>query len=299
MNFIGYHVSKIFKPSKPLEINMEEYRARVFDALSVQIFIAGPREMKMRLRDEDIDRLGAYIAGRRAAGDDLFVVAHATYLDHPWETGKVFFIKTQMEACSRMGINFLIHLSNHSKERVAEVLSTIEEVREGHRCKLFLETPAMKPSNSVYSHASKLCELYLFLKERGLHIGICIDTAHIFSCGVDIRGYAEAKAFFDEILASIPPSDLMLHLNDNANPLGGGKDKHELLCRGQIWGFFSDEQKREASGLYAIFEAIDKHSIRAILEIDSSEGLIYDRSIISTFPWKSLSHEVPTGHSRA
>ncbi len=276
MDQIGYHVSRCIKPSGSIEDNIAGHFRDLWEAKSIQIFVAGPREMTMRLDEKKKESLARFLEGYPS----LFVVAHATYLDHPWNTGNVHFSQRQIDTCAEIGSSFLLHLSNHTKERVGEVLSKIR-FPDAPWFRLYLETPAMKPISSVYSSAENLGDLYIYLRSLGIPVGICVDTAHIFSCGVDISDPDVCVRFFGTLLSKVPPEDLMLHLNDNANPLGGGKDKHELLFKGRIWGPYSE--KKETSSLYLIFELIRRYNIHTILEIDSVSNLRYDKGIIDEF----------------
>lgn len=268
---IGYHVSRIFHPRKSLCENIEEYSKQVGNTSTIQVFVAGPRECKLRLNDDDAAKLRQCIMSY-----GIYVVAHGTYLDHPWNTGNTYFIAREMEICNKAGIQgFLIHLSNHSIEQMIPVIEKINR----SDVTLYLETPAMKPWNSVYADPHNIIKLYESI--RKYNTAICIDTAHVFSCGISLSSYTEMKEYMDLILSVIPPDRLLIHLNDNYNPCGGGKDKHAMLMKGNIWKDYVDNKK--ASGLWYLFELIKAYNIRAILELDTKEDLQYDFSVIREY----------------
>ncbi len=66
-------------------------------------------------------------------------------------------------------------------------------------------------------------------------LGICLDTAHLFESGVDLRtaaGLAEALTRLD---AACGLDRLgMLHLNDSKTPIGSSRDRHENIGDGEI-----------------------------------------------------------------
>ena len=268
LHTIGYHVSRIFHPRKSLCENIEEYVKNIGSTSSIQVFVAGPRECKLRLTDDDAIKLKQCLSYL-----NLYAVAHGTYLDHPWNTGNIWFINKEIEICAKAGIKgFLIHMSNNP---ISQMIPVIEKINNPD-VTLYLETPAMKPTNSVYADPNNLIKLYEAIRQY--NTAICIDTAHVYSCGIGLSSYNEMKTYMDIILSVIPPDRLLIHLNDNHNPCGGGKDKHAMLLKGVMWGDYANNIK--ASGLWYLFELIETHKIRAILELDTKEDLQYDFSII-------------------
>jgi deoxyribonuclease-4 len=66
-------------------------------------------------------------------------------------------------------------------------------------------------------------------------LGICVDTAHIFESGVDLRtreGIAEVLRELDEGCG--PDRLVMFHLNDSKTPLGSNRDRHENIGEGDL-----------------------------------------------------------------
>ena len=69
-------------------------------------------------------------------------------------------------------------------------------------------------------------------KER---MSVCIDTAHVFAAGYDIKspaGYEKAIKQFDDIVGL----DLLkcFHMNDSKKPLASRVDRHEHIGKGFI-----------------------------------------------------------------
>ncbi len=70
---------------------------------------------------------------------------------------------------------------------------------------------------------------------RGLQVGACLDTAHLFAAGYDIKsetGLASTLELIDRVigLERVP----VFHVNDSKIPLGGHVDRHEHIGKGKI-----------------------------------------------------------------
>ena len=70
---------------------------------------------------------------------------------------------------------------------------------------------------------------------RNLNVGACLDTAHLFAAGYDIKsenGLASTLELIDRAigLERIP----VFHVNDSKIPLGGRVDRHEHIGKGKI-----------------------------------------------------------------
>jgi len=65
------------------------------------------------------------------------------------------------------------------------------------------------------------------------HVGVCLDTCHVFDAGYDIVGNLDGVLEeFDRVIGM----DRLkaIHLNDSKNLLGSRKDRHEKIGDGQI-----------------------------------------------------------------
>ena len=65
------------------------------------------------------------------------------------------------------------------------------------------------------------------------HMGICLDTCHVWDSGYDIVNHLdEVLTEFDRVIGL---SQLKaIHLNDSLNPLGAHKDRHARIGEGYI-----------------------------------------------------------------
>ncbi len=82
-------------------------------------------------------------------------------------------------------------------------------------------------------------------------VGVCIDTAHVFAAGYDIRTereYDNTIAEFDDVIGL--RHLVLIHLNDSKTRLGSRVDRHEHIGRGEIGEtafrmIMADERLRE------------------------------------------------------
>jgi deoxyribonuclease IV len=70
---------------------------------------------------------------------------------------------------------------------------------------------------------------------QSLQVGACLDTAHLFASGYDIKsvtGLASALELIDRVIGfeRVP----VFHVNDSKIPLGGRVDRHEHIGKGKI-----------------------------------------------------------------
>lgn len=69
--------------------------------------------------------------------------------------------------------------------------------------------------------------------ERKDHVGVCLDTCHVYDGGYDIVNDLDGVLKrFDQIVGLEKLK--AVHLNDDKNPLGSHKDRHEKIGEGTI-----------------------------------------------------------------
>jgi deoxyribonuclease-4 len=70
---------------------------------------------------------------------------------------------------------------------------------------------------------------------EALQAGACLDTAHLFAAGYDIKSEAGLASTLDLIDRTIGLERVpVVHVNDSKTPLGGRVDRHEHLGKGKI-----------------------------------------------------------------
>ena len=111
----------------------------------------------------------------------------------------------------------------------AETLNAV--LRPEQRTTVLLETMAGKGSE-VGRSFEELKEI-LDRVELSDHMGVCLDTCHVWDAGYDIAGHLdEVLTEFDRIIGLHRLK--AVHLNDSQNPLGARKDRHAKIGEGFI-----------------------------------------------------------------
>lgn len=147
----------------------------------------------------------------------------------------------EVERAQQLGIRYLIfhpgsHLNTGEEvglKLIAESMNRIIEKTPNYSVKLLLETTAGQGTNLGY--AFEQLAFIIDLVEEKNRVGVCLDTAHIFAAGYDIRdrkNYEETWKQFDTILGW----DLLyaIHINDSKKELGSKVDRHENIGEGLI-----------------------------------------------------------------
>jgi len=66
-------------------------------------------------------------------------------------------------------------------------------------------------------------------------VGLCLDTAHLFEAGFDLRTPEGLEAALADLEATCGLGRLVcLHLNDSKTPLGSNRDRHENIGDGDL-----------------------------------------------------------------
>jgi len=246
----------------------------------VQLFAMGPRNWKENFTEND--KVGL----RARAEKGLHIYIHATYLDRPWD-GKpapIGMIKKQLAICGDIKAKGLVvHLDRRTPSTIAKELKKITpSIPDG--VNLYLEINAAK-GDLLYSTPDALNELFAEFNRQNIpklsQVGLCIDTAHLWSCGTRAVTGEEMSAWLDGLDESIGP--ILVHLNDNKNPFGSGQDHHGALAQELIWSDYhptTGTKDITDSGLLVIINWANESNIDIILErkegLDDDFRLLYD-----------------------
>ena len=280
MALFGPHVNRDWcRRGAPLDAHVGEAlraaREEGFRAGAAAVFVSNPRRCELTLTPAEAEGL------RRHAAAGTALVAHSTYAAAPWGAdagARRAFIRREQQACADAGIGALVvHLPSAPPAAVcAGAADLLNAATPGVR--LFLETPAVAPASSCYESPEKLAALFDALRrvdpELG-RFGLCLDTAHLWTNGVDLSGRAEAEAFLAGLERAgprLPP--LMLHVNDSLRERGRGPDAHAPLLSGKMWARWAGAP--EHSGLAAFVAFAERRELVAILERGDHAGLSAD-----------------------
>lgn len=215
-------------------------RAVAIGCECLQIFVGSPRQWRIvRYAPADLEE---FRSRRASAGLDP-LVAHTLYLINLASPDpRVFRRSTEalvhtvqvMDALG--GLAAVTHIGSaqgapwrEAKKRIARALRTA--LRESDRAMVLLEGSAGRTLGGSFE------ELGDILDAAGgpARLGVCLDSAHLFAAGWDVRtsaGWDDVVAAFDRVVGR--GRLRVLHLNDSKAPLGSGLDRHENIGRGRI-----------------------------------------------------------------
>lgn len=253
-------------------------RADLYDALVddidnlginvAQIFTHGPQNRsKNNAKFDEIAKL------------EIPIYVHSTYLSSPWDLklDAMAHVYDQLKVCAQIRAEgFVIHLRKSSIEDVVKVAR--ELVKKSNGQKIILEAPAMRAGPASFETPARINELVRELAKFATadQIGICIDTSHETSGGIDLRSYDDAKQFFEDL--AYPTYISLIHLNGTSLPLGSGKDCHEVIFSRNdlIWKEYKSRTKESKniynSGVGYIVKFCKKYRVPIILEVNREEA---------------------------
>ena len=116
-------------------------------------------------------------------------------------------------------------------EIIADVLN--ETLRPDQSTTVLLETMAGKGTEIGKTFGELKAILDLVRADVQCHLGVCLDTCHIWDAGYDIVNDLDGVLnHFDEVIGI--ERLYAVHLNDSKNPCGSHKDRHEKIGKGCI-----------------------------------------------------------------
>jgi len=164
----------------------------------------------------------------------------------------------------------IIHIPKVDHQHVVKMLKRITR-NQPDNIKLLVETPSFKPDNDFsLATSDRINRLIDYIRAEKLQkkVGICIDSAHIFSQGTSFETYKDTMKWLNDI--KYPKMIQAVHLNDSESELGSGVDKHFYIGRGAIWSEYNPRKQNpkplKQSGIQAIVEFSSLHGIPVILE---------------------------------
>jgi deoxyribonuclease IV len=236
---IGIHTSIAGSHINALE------SARKLGCNALQIFSASPRMWQMgtvRIQEQDARAF-------RTRREELQLgplVIHANYLinlgaQQPMlRTRSIQALYEELVRGLALGADFVVvHPGCRGEASIEQAISTIiESVKQAARrvplgkLRILIENTAGM-GTAVGSRLEEVAQIVRGL--RNINAGACLDTAHLFAAGYDIRSAAGLEQTLDLIERTIGLDNVpVLHINDSKIPLGGRVDRHENLGHGKI-----------------------------------------------------------------
>jgi deoxyribonuclease-4 len=219
--------------------------ARKLGCNALQIFSANPRQWQGgSARIPEVD--AAAFRARRAEFGLGPLVIHANYLINlasPQPMLRVRSIQAFHDEIVRgmsLGADFLVvHPGTRGEATCAQAVATvIESVKQASKraslggMRILLENTAGM-GTCLSSRLEEMAEVLTGL--NGFPVDVCLDTAHLFASGYDIRSEEGLAATIGQIENTIGLERVpVMHINDSKIPLGGHVDRHEHIGKGKI-----------------------------------------------------------------
>ena len=124
------------------------------------------------------------------------------------------------------------HVGQGSEAGIALIVAQLDRiVPEDTSTTVLLETMSGKGSE-IGRDFGEIASIIERTRAKG-HIGVCLDTCHVWDGGYDIAGNLDAV--LEDFDRTIGMGMLKaIHLNDSMNPLGAHKDRHAQIGKGKI-----------------------------------------------------------------
>ena len=139
-----------------------------------------------------------------------------------------------------LGADFVVvHPGARGESSIEQAIATIiESVKQAARrvpmgkMRILIENTAGM-GTAVGARLEEVAALMQGL--RGINAGACLDTAHLFAAGYDIKSAEGLEKTLVEIDQTIGLDNVpVIHVNDSKIALGGRVDRHENLGEGKI-----------------------------------------------------------------
>jgi deoxyribonuclease-4 len=219
--------------------------ARKLGCNALQIFSASPRMWQGgSARIAEVDALSF-----RARREELRLgplVVHANYLinlasaERMLQTRSIQAFHDEIVRALALGADFLVvHPGARGEATAGQAISTVvESVKQASKrapmggLRILIENAAGM-GTAVGSRLEEIGEILAGL--RGLPVEACLDTAHLFAAGYDIKSEGGLASTIGQIESTIGLENVpVFHLNDSKIPLGGHVDRHEHIGKGKI-----------------------------------------------------------------
>jgi deoxyribonuclease-4 len=147
----------------------------------------------------------------------------------------------EIDLATNLGLPFLVmhpgaHLERGETEGLAQMVAGLNEVFRATKhsaVRIALENTAGQGS-CLGHRMSHLAEIYERV-DKPERLAVCLDTAHFFAAGYDIRTPAGWNAALDELDKTIGLEQVVaFHLNDSKTDLGSRVDRHAGIGAGKI-----------------------------------------------------------------
>ena len=234
MRYVGGHVSIAGGLEKSITNTL------AIGGNTLQIFAGSPRLWSRKLFDQENINQFLQAKNKNKIGP---VFIHALYLVN-LASNKPDLIKKSIDSLiidtkngDKIGcLGVVIHIGSHQgrgfdsakKSIIDALLLVLENTKD---TPLLLENDAGQKGK-----VGSIEELgYLLSEISSDRLGVCLDTAHLFASGFDLRDAHKTRELIQHLSdQKVLDKVRLIHLNDSATELGSGRDNHADLGKGKI-----------------------------------------------------------------
>ncbi|MFO8083030.1 MAG: deoxyribonuclease IV [Desulfobacterales bacterium] len=220
------------------------YEAHLLGCSVLQIFTKNATSWKER--DISDTQIKKFEKAKHETGIHT-IASHTSYLINPASKDpairekSVLALKNELLRSGKLKISYVVlHPGAHNGAGEKEGIRRIRESLDIILSEIFvpiplilLETTAGQGTSLGYQFEQLASIMEKVSKPQ--HLGICLDTSHIFAAGYDIRTDESYNRTMEAFNSAIGFEYLRLfHLNDSKKDLGSGIDRHEHIGQGFI-----------------------------------------------------------------
>jgi len=236
---------------------------------ALQMFTHNPSQW--RIKPIAPERAEAFL-DRRKDSAIRYAVAHTMYLlnlaspDDALHEKSIDALTEEVRRAGQLRLEGIVtHLGAHvgsGKTRgIGRIVEALDRVRasaafeEAGGLRVLLENTAGS-GTTIGEAFEDLAEILSRLEDPEA-FGVCLDTAHAFAAGYDLRSLDAVEATLEAFDRTVGGSRLgLIHLNDSKYALASRRDRHEHIGHGEIG----------SDGLGALIQHPDVEGVPIILE---------------------------------
>lgn len=245
MFYFGAHVKK--KPN--IIAALDEVKR--YGGNMIQVFITNPMSGRHRKKMlKEYSEMGPEVK-RYLADNQMAIVIHSPYtlnfarrVVNPSEAYWVRSYYEELVIADMIGaFGCVIHVGKHLQEETRDGLQFMyvslkylihRVMDEKLNVKIILETAAGQGTELLATRDNSFDDLMTFYqrfsaRERDV-LKLCIDTAHVYSAGFDIR----KEGNFERLISAFRDDLILIHLNDSKREYDSHVDRHERIGKGTI-----------------------------------------------------------------
>ncbi len=189
----------------------------------------------------------ALYANELAAQKFSIVFGHTGYLINlgapagPNRDNSIKSLIQEINFATNLGIPFLVlhpgaHLGTGEEKCTEQIVAGLNEVFRATKnspVRIALENTAGQ--GSCLGHRIAHLTAVFDKVDQPKRLGVCVDTAHLFAAGYDIRSRKGWDAAIKEVEDLLGLKQVLaFHLNDSKTDLGSRVDRHEHIGKGKI-----------------------------------------------------------------